>query len=191
MKRWRSGALLCTALLTAAPSAARTLAAQSAPANFRDAIDYPALLQQLRSPLDTTRAAAYYALLFEPSKGAYDGAARVQHVLAAKPALAPRIRRALIATLERENGTLTKHAPRPLAPPFSQYYPHLVASVAALHDVSATSALIGALPQPAAHDGLRALGKLAVPKLRAAAAGRDAITANSARELLGQIGATR
>ena len=46
------------------------LAAQSAPSNFRDAIDYPAVLRQLRSPLDTVRASAYYSLLFEPAKQA-------------------------------------------------------------------------------------------------------------------------
>ena len=165
--------------------------AQSAPANFRDAIDYPALLQQLKSPLDTSRAAAYYALLFEPSKGAYDGGTRVQHLLAARPALAPAIRRALIGTLGRENATLVKHTARVLPPPFAQYYPHLVTSVAALKDVGAIPALIGALPSVPARDGLLALGAAAVPKLRVAARAKDSTIAASARQLLGEIGAKR
>lgn len=158
-----------------------------AQSDFRAAIDVPALLRQLDSPVDTTRANAFYSLLWEPPSGPYNPGDRVTHLLAAKPALARRIKASLIRTLEHENATPLSRKPSLMPPPYKDYYGHLVWSVGALKDTSAVRALVGAVHSGVADAGLIMLGTVAVPPLRIASESADPLVKAAAVRVLGRI----
>jgi hypothetical protein len=158
-----------------------------AQSDFRAAIDVPALLRQLESPVDTSRANAFYSLLWEPPRGPYNPGDRVAHLLAAKPAFAQRIKAALIRTLEHENGRPLARKPALMPPPYQEYYGHLVWSVGALKDTSAVRALVGAIHSGVADAGLVMLGSAAEPALRVASASTDPIVKAAAIRVLGRI----
>jgi hypothetical protein len=184
--RWVMATLLLIAAMTQPATAlpARTQAS----ADFRKAIDYPAVLKQFGSDVDTVRANAFYSLLFEPAQGAYDPALRVAHLLRAKPALEQRIRATLIRTLLRENTTWGRRAYRP-PPPYADYYPHLVTAVGSLNDKAAVKALVGALRSGAADPGLIAIGVAAKPALNVAAQSADPAERAAAARVLARIAA--
>ena len=160
-----------------------------AQSDFRAAIDVPALLRQLDSAVDTTRANAFYSLLWEPPSGPYNPCDRVTHLLAAKPTLARRIKVGLIRTLERENATPLARKPALMPPPYQEYYRHLVWSVGALKDTSAVRALVGAVHSGVADAGLIVLGSVAVPSLRVASESADPVVKAAAARVLGRIAA--
>jgi hypothetical protein len=164
-----------------------TTGAANPQSDFRAAIDIPAVLKQLGSKVDTLRANALYSLLWEPSSGAYDPAARTTHLLATQPKLRARIGAALIRTLERENGTLLARAAYALPAPYTQYYPHLVASVGALNDRTAVRALVGGLRSGAADEGLVAIGVPALPALRLAARDKEPVVRDAAKRVIARI----
>lgn len=117
--------------------------AQQIPPNFRDAIDYPSLLQQMHSADVSERAVGFYSLLFDSTKGDYDAKGRVRRLLAARPKLAAGIQQALIAAL------VTEHREAParktqLPKLYAQYPLHLIDAVSAFADPSAKAALTAA-----------------------------------------------
>lgn len=100
-------------------------------ADFRSAIDVPALLKQLESPVDTTRANAFYSIIWEPTKGGLNAAEQTRHLLAANPKLAARIVNTLTRALELENARVKATNARPLPRLYQNYHTDLSASVAA------------------------------------------------------------
>jgi HEAT repeat protein len=158
--------------------------------DFRNAIDYPALLTQLRSVDATTRATAFYSLLWEQGTGPYNPGDRVLRLLKARPQLAPRIRAGLIRALEKENPT-PDHPLQMLPKPYADYYGHLVWAVGALHDPAAVHALVGAVRSGVAEAGLISLGAVAEPPLRVSAKSKDVATRDAATRVLGRIAAER
>lgn len=106
-----------------------TLAAQ---ASYRDAIDLPALLKQLASPIDTVRGSAFYQLLWQPQQGPYDAAVRTLALLKANPKRAVAIRTALRRALAREKREALLPGARPLKGLYKSYREDLRKSVDAI-----------------------------------------------------------
>ena len=105
------------------------LAAQT---NYREAMDVPALLKQLDSPIDTVRGSAFYQLLWQPQQGPYDAATRTRALLFANPNRAVAIRAALRRALARENSEASLPGARPLTGLYKSYRADLQKSVDAI-----------------------------------------------------------
>lgn len=121
--------LAFSSLVVAAAATPRLHAEQ---ANYRDAMDVPALLQQLRSPIDTVRGSAFYQLLWQPHQGPYDAAARTLALLKANPKHAAAIRTALRRAFARETREASSTGARPLTGLYKSYREDLRKSVNAL-----------------------------------------------------------
>lgn len=92
----------------------------------------PALLKELASPVDTTRANAFYSIIWEPpTKGGLNATTQTKHLLAANPKLAGRITDALLRALELENARIKSPNARPMPRLYQNYHADLSASVAA------------------------------------------------------------
>ena len=122
--RWTL-AVVCALMWIGARSA-------SAQANFREAIDVPALLKSLDSSVDTVRANAFYSLLWQPQKGPYNAAARTAALLRDNPKRTATIARTLRRALAREERRLKTPGARALTGLYATYYQDLKRSVAAL-----------------------------------------------------------
>ncbi len=177
---------LCGAFVIA-PAVAPTRA--MAQADFRAAIDVPALLKQLDSPVDTVRANAFYSLIWAPSRTGIQADVQTRALLAATPKFARRIRHDLIFLLMRENRRV--YAPGAAAMPrlYANYHVDLTKSVGSMNDPAAVQALVGALRTGVADAGILAIGPSAVPQLNIAALAADPAQRAAATRLLARLAA--
>ena len=92
----------------------------------------PALLKSLESPVDTVRANAFYSLLWQPTAGPYNSAARTIALLKDNPKRSTAIARTLRGALAREERRLQEPGAHALSGLYASYHVDLKRSVAAL-----------------------------------------------------------
>ena len=126
---WRLAMVVLAVLF----AATRPLPAQT---DFRSAMDVPALLKALDSAVDTTRANAFYSLLWRPGQGPYDSAARTSALLKSDPKRSAVIASTLRRALDREERRLKAPGAQELTGLYKTFHGDLKKSVAALPPAS-------------------------------------------------------
>jgi hypothetical protein len=139
-------------------------------------------LDQLRSPTDSVRTRAFYAILSLANPHISTASLRPRaEGLARFARTRPDLISSLSALLELEN-TRVQTAPQgSLGEDWSDYYGDLIGCVATLRDARAMRGLLGAIGTGnMATDGLAALGDVAVPGVIRASRAQEAVTRFSA-----------